>query len=178
MTGSLGKCFTTVLLAVAVSWLTQPSLHADDGPPSRVTVSFGSGLNTAQPGNAANHHVLPKTIHVRVNGVVNFAVSGFHQIYVYNPGKKVSDVHVADPMALFIDDKAGLYYEGLRPGGGPPPGIPVTTNPSNASNRMEGVSFSKPGTYLVICNVSPHFADGMWAWVRVTGKGGHHDHDD
>jgi uncharacterized cupredoxin-like copper-binding protein len=39
---------------------------------------------------------------------------------------------------------------------------------------MEGVSFSKPGLYLAICNVAPHFKDGMWAWIRVTGNG----HDD
>jgi hypothetical protein len=180
MTRSFGKCLTTLLLAVVAGWLTQTSLQAaaDDAPQS-VVVSFGAGLNTAQPGNAANHHVLPKTIRVRVDGVVNFAVSGFHQIYVYNPGKKPRDVHGADPAALFIDDKAGLFYEGLRPAGGPPPGIPVTANPSNVANRMEGVSFSKPGTYLVICNVSPHFADGMWAWIRVEGRGGRgHDHDD
>ena len=56
--------------------------------------------------SSANHHVLPNTIHVRVNGVVNFAVSGFHQIHVYNPGKKPADVHPADPAALFMDDKA------------------------------------------------------------------------
>ncbi|RYF37757.1 MAG: hypothetical protein EOO38_25750, partial [Cytophagaceae bacterium] len=27
-----------------------------------VTVSFGAGLNTAQPGNSANHHILPPLI--------------------------------------------------------------------------------------------------------------------
>ena len=159
-----------LLLALAAGLFTPTSLRADDNNgPVAVVVSFGAGLNTAQPGNHANHHVLPKMIHVQVGGVVNFAVSGFHQIYVYNPGKSPADVHPADPAALFMDDKAGLYYEGLRPGGGPPPGIPVTTNPSNGANRMEGVSFSKPGKYLVICNVAPHFADGMWAWIHVTG---------
>ena len=172
MTRSFAKTLTTLLVAAAAGWLTQPSLHADDDHgPVAVLVSFGAGINTAQPGNPANHHVLPKMIHVQVGGVVNFAVSGFHQIYVYNPGKKPSDVHPPDPATLFMDDKAGLYYEGLRPAGGPPPGIPVTTNPSNAVNRMEGVSFSKPGKYLVLCNVAPHFADGMWAWIHVTGKG-------
>jgi len=141
-----------------------------------VVVSFGAGLNTAQPGNPANHHVLPKTIHVKTGGVVNFAVSGFHQIDVYNPGKNPSDVVPnVDPTALFINDKTNLYYEGILPAGGPPPGIPVTANPSNTVNRMEGVSFSKPRLYLVICNVSPHFKDGMWAWIRVTGNG--HDDD-
>jgi hypothetical protein len=78
-------------------------------------------------------------------------------------------------MSLFIDDVNGLYYRGILPAGGPPPGIPATTNPSNAANRVEPVSFLKPGRYLVICNVTPHFLDGMWAWVVVTGNGQDHD---
>ena len=147
---------------------------ADDEGPVAVTVSFGSGLNTAQPGNPANHHVLPGTIHVRTGGVVNFNVAGFHQIFVYNPGKGPEDVVPnANQAALFIDDLTGLYYRGILPAGGPPPGIPATTNPSNAVNRLESVSFSEPGRYLVICNVAPHFRDGMWAWIIVTGNGHH-----
>jgi hypothetical protein len=153
-----------------------PAAFADDDEgPVAVTVSFGAGLNTAQPGNAANHHVLPGTIHVRTGGVVNFNVAGFHQIFVYNPGKGPEDVVPnANQAALFIDDLTDLYYRGLLPAGGPPPGIPVTTSPSNALNRLESVSFSAPGRYLVICNVAPHFRDGMWAWIIVTGNG--HDH--
>jgi uncharacterized cupredoxin-like copper-binding protein len=37
-------------------------------------------------------------------------------------------------------------------------------------NRVESVGFLEPGTYLVICNVSVHFTDGMIAYVTVTGK--------
>jgi hypothetical protein len=167
-----------MIIAVAgLTLLQTPGARADDDDGKvSVTVSFGAGLNTAQPGNAANHHVLPKTIHVRTGGVVNFAVAGFHQIFVYNPGKGPDDVVLnPNPMSLFIDDVNGLYYRGILPAGGPPPGIPATTNPSNAANRVEPVSFLKPGRYLVICNVTPHFLDGMWAWVVVTGNGQDHD---
>jgi hypothetical protein len=164
----------------AVVFLQAPGLvRANDhdhggGTPVSVTVSFGAGLNTAQPGNPANHHVLPRTIEIKKGGVVNFAVAGFHQIFVYTPGKRVRDVVPnANPAALFIDDLTDLYYRGILPAGGPPPGIPATTNPSNAVNRIESVSFAEPGRYLVICNVAPHFADGMWAWVVV--RGGHDD---
>jgi hypothetical protein len=136
--------------------------------PVSVTVSFGVGLNTAQPGNAVNHHVLPRVIEVKAGGVVNFAVGGFHQIFVYNPGKGVDDVKGVNDTSFFIDDRNGLYYEGILPAGGPPPGIPATTNPSNAVNRMETIGFFEPGVYLVICNVRGHFTDGMWAFVRVT----------
>jgi hypothetical protein len=156
---------------LALLLLPAPAALADDNDgPVSVTVSFGAGLNTAQPGNPANHHVLPGRIHVKAGGVVNFAVAGFHQIFIYTPGKRPGDVIPnADPMALFINDTQDLYYQGILPAGGPPPGIPATTNPSNAVNRIESVSFSEPGRYLVICNVAPHFADGMWAWIIVTG---------
>jgi hypothetical protein len=132
--------------------------HDDDGPVS-VTVSFGAGLNTAAPGNHANHKVLPKTIHVRAGGVVNFVVAGFYWIWAYNPGKRVSDVLVLDPSATFINDTAGLYFQGVSPLP-PPPGVTLPT--SNAFNRVESISFATPGRYLVICNVTGHFLDGMY----------------
>lgn len=141
--------------------------RGNDAPVS-VTVSFGVGLNTAAPGNAVNHHILPRIIEVKAGGVVNFAVAGFHQIFVYNPGKGVDDVVIADPAALFINDLNGLYYTGLVPAPpGPDGAAETTTNPSNAINRLESVAFFNPGVYLVICNVRPHFQDGMWAFVRV-----------
>ena len=42
--------------------------HDDGEARLSVTVSFGAGLNTAQPGNSANHHVLPGLIKVRKGG--------------------------------------------------------------------------------------------------------------
>ena len=36
---------------------------------------------------------------------------------------------------------------------------------------MEPVSFLKPGRYLVICAVLPHFNDKMYAWVEVRPRG-------
>lgn len=137
-----------------------------------VTVAFGAGLNTAQPGNALNHHVLPKRIKVKKGGVVNFVVAGFHQVIVYRPGVRVEQIGVPTS-GLFINDPASatipsnIYYRGIQPAGGPPPGFPVSTNPSNASNRVEPVGFFESGTYLVICNVIPHFNDGMYAYIEV-----------
>ena len=132
-----------------------------------VTVSFGAGLNTATGPNPANHHVVPRIIEVRKGGVVNFVVAGFHQIVVYAPGVKPDDLLVP-ASGPFINDFENLYYKGILPAGGPP-ATPVTTNPSNAMNRVESVSFAEPGTYLVICNVRVHFLDGMYAYVKVTG---------
>ncbi len=101
--------------------------QADDDRNAResVTVSFGAGLNSAQPGNAANHHVLPEVIRVKEGGVVNFVVAGFHQIFVYKPGTGPEDI-VVPPFIppntnLFINDFSNLYYLGVNPGPNPPP---------------------------------------------------------
>jgi hypothetical protein len=138
-----------------------------------VTVSFGAGLNTAQPGNAANHHILPREIRVRKDGVVNFVVAGFHQIIVFAPGVVLGQIVVPAAPALFIYDPAPpsslpVHYLGIRTTGGPPPGIAATSDPSNSPNRVESVSFANAGSYLVICNVRPHFLDGMTATIKVS----------
>ena len=93
-------------------------------------------------------------------------MAGFHQIVVYNPGKKDDEV-VVPGTGTFINDTNDQFYLGIVPAGGPPPGLPVTTDPSNARNRVESVSFPAPGRYLVICNVRGHFNDGMFAYVKV-----------
>jgi plastocyanin len=133
-----------------------------------VPVAFGRGLDTAQPGNAVNHAVLPDKIRVAEGGVVHFLVSGLHQIFVYHQGTEVGDiaVPVSDP---FINDERNLKYKGINPAGGPL-GTAATANPSNAVNRLESITFDQPGTYLVICNVRQHFQDGMHAVVNVVPR--------
>lgn len=146
-------------------------LNHEKNETASVTVAFGAGLNTAQPGNSANHHILPREIALHRGGVVTFMVAGFHQIIVFAQGVVQGQIAVP-PAGLFIYDPAPpdslpILYLGLRPAGGPPPGIAATSDPSNAQNRIESVSFSEPGDYLVICNVRSHFVDGMWAMVKV-----------
>lgn len=181
----------TAALLAASATLLAPAARADDkhhrhhddrNTDSYVGAAFGRGLNTAQPGNSVNHVVLPKWIEVKAGGVVNFAHAGFHNIVIFKPGVRRDDlepfitpgqiflfpsdptVPVTGPLTVFNDQ---LYYRGINPAGGPPPGIPATVEPSNASNRSEPVSFLEPGIYLVICNVLPHLIDGMYAYVRV-----------
>jgi hypothetical protein len=167
--------------------------HDNDKAPVSVTVSFGAGLNTALAGpNLANDHIVPPKIEVKAGGVVNFVVAGFHQILAYNPGVKPKDVEdnspvfdpMNDPQSFYInyglrpqDDKTIVLYVGANPGAGltppfppanlltPPPPQPIL---SNTFNRVESIVFPEPGRYLVICNVTPHFAAGMWAWVKVS----------
>jgi plastocyanin len=140
--------------------------QADGSSRMSVTVAFGAGLNTAQPGNPANHHVLPRTIEIKAGGVVNFAVAGFHQVFVYQPGTTAESI-VVPAAGVYVNDMVSLYYQGILPAGGPL-ATPVTLNPSNASNRVESVSFTEPGTYLVICNIRTHFLDAMYAYVKVS----------
>ena len=167
------------LIALLVVALSAAIVQAQSDGNSRmgVTVAFGGGLNTASPpGIPANHHVLPKTIEIKAGGVVNFAVSGFHQIVVYQPGVEASDivppVFVPPTTNLFMNYNLGTaYYVGINPRNAnpatPPPAPPVLLD--NSDNRIESVSFATPGVYLVVCNVTPHFArDGMYAYVKVS----------
>ncbi len=162
-------------------------------PDPVVTVAFGSGINTS---GAANHHVLPRIINVKKGGVVNFVVGGFHQLFVYVPGVTVAEVLAntpawgppaipVTPSNLYINygyplDPVSpkLYYVGINPGIVPtPPGpmapIPNPAQPlnppvySNLFNRVEPVAFNEEGWFLAMCNINPHFRDGMYAWVRV-----------
>jgi len=149
--------------------LTASSAMADHDDRLSVSVAFGRGLNTVRPPTdplaAENHAILPKKIKVKEGGVVHFLVAGFHQVFVYNPGTKHDDINVPDA-GTFIGDLDNLFYLGINPAGGPL-ATQGTTNPSNAMNRVESVSFEKPGTYLVICNIRGHFNDGMFAVVKV-----------
>lgn len=176
----------------------------DDG--KIVTVAFGNGINTAQPGNPANHHVLPGVIKVDVGDVVNFVVSGLHVIRVFDKGVSLRDVKNAIPAECLTNPAGGapfptscapvllpglpvpvlaatattpatslglpLFYSGLN--SLTPPVTPPFATLSTDQNRVEAVSFSKPGRYLVICGVLPHFNDGMWAWIEVDRDRGHH----
>ena len=171
--------------------------HEDEDKRLSVQVSFGRGLNTAQPGNPVNHVILPNHIKVKQGGVVHFIVAGFHQLVVYKPGTEPDDI-VVPAAGTFIDFTDNQFYLGINPAGGPPPGTPPTPtlgpprdDTSNAMNRVESVSFpasegvspttgailsakAEPGVYLVICNVRGHFLDGMFAFVKVEAE----DEDD
>jgi hypothetical protein len=133
-----------------------------------------------------NHAVLPKEIHVKKGGVVDFGVAGFHDIVIFKPGVTLEDLNdgtgqlplfppifvlppnPATPLpassAFLADD---IYYRGINPGGGPL-GTPFDPIRMNGENRSEPVAFLEAGRYLVICNIRPHLLDGMYAYVRVS----------
>lgn len=174
--------------------------HDGHGRKGRVvTVAFGAGLNTAQPGNPANHHVLPDVIKLDVDDVLNFVVSGLHVIRVFEKGVSLKDVKNAIPVECQTNPAGGapfptpcdsilapgpvpvlavtagtpattlglpLYYSGLNSLA--PPAVPPFAPISVDQNRVEAITFTKPGRYLVLCAVLPHLNDGMVAWVEVS----------
>jgi hypothetical protein len=195
---------SAVVATVLALCLSGPALKARDGDDDKTsthaTVSFGTGNNNAQAGNTPNHHILPQEIKVRIskarrlNGdvvvvpaTVNFIVSGFHWAWVYQDGVTLQDVAAAVPTAgplpLFLNFEvmtlgvSNVFAKGVFPG--TPPTF-STAGPfplSGTQNRTDSFAFSAPGRYLVICNVTGHFVDGMYAWVRVVGDEDHDDHD-
>lgn len=153
----------------------------DDEIPGRITVTFGAGLNTAQPGNTPNHHIIPQEFTVRITrakkldgtvvvvpATVNFIVSGFHWPWVYKPGVTLANVEANVPaVGLFVNYDVNVFAKGVFPGT-PPAFADTPISPvSGAMNRTDSFGFSTPGKYLVICNVRGHFLDGMHAWINV-----------
>ena len=194
-------CLRVSAVAVTIVALSMagPSAKANDDDrdktPGSVTVAFGAGLNTAQPNNTPNHHIIPPEIKVRITkarkldgtvvvvpATVNFLVSGFHWVWVYQNGVKLSDVSSNLPPAtsLFVNYEvvtngmSNVFAKGVFPGT-PPTFADAATFPLlSTQNRTDSFGFSTPGRYLVICNVRGHFVDGMYAWIRVVGD----DNDD
>jgi len=103
---------------------------ANDRTPASITVAFGAGLNTAQPGNTPNHHIIPQEFTVRITkaskldgtkvfvpATVNFIVSGFHWIWVYNPGVRLKDVQDHTPATgTFVNYDVNVFAKGVNPG--------------------------------------------------------------
>jgi hypothetical protein len=161
MKGSeLTKICSAAILAIG---FTAFSAMAD--VPKKVVVNFGAGLNTLGE-EGANERIIPRKIMVRKGGVVNFVVSGFHQVFVYKPGVGPEDFDENVGSGTFVDQNLDrTFYQGVSPEGD-------VSNPlSNAQNRVEAVFFGERGTYLVICNVREHFFDDkMFAFVKVLRK--------
>ena len=156
------------------------------GPLANATVSFGAWpvgtvdapmdrtTGPALAPFAANHHALvPFDVTIKEGGSVNFVLAGFHQVVVYAPGKKPEDVDTgtllpipgAPPFIGLIDDSQQRIYRGVDPRllSPAPPAAPNLLS----QDRVEALTFATRGTYLVICSVNVHFAEGMFGWVKV-----------
>ena len=109
------------------------------------------------------HHVSPLSTTIAVNGSVAFLIGGFHQLGIYE-GIEPSDIDgtllIQPPPGVMlpplVDDPANRIYRGPDP-----------RSPTTPFDRVEVFHFHRPGIYLAICLVLPHFNDGMYGWIRV-----------
>lgn len=164
--------------------LAAPSVIAIDGPLANATVSFGVWqtdppfdriLSALGPNDRTRneHELLPNQVKIKAGGSVNFIISGFHQILVYDDGTQPGDfnagtTHTVPPqqqqMPELIDEPIDRIYRGLDPSQQP---LYRGVN-TFVQDRVEVVQFPNPGTYLVICAVHSHFFnDDMFGFVRV-----------
>ena len=152
------------------------------GPPA-ATATFGffpvdstvDRMQVANPGNRNGHQMGPFHVTIRAGGMVNFIIDGNHQVVVYDDGIQPrninTDLVLPPPLNNLIDDPNGRIYRGLSPTGVPAnffgPGVPAAAIAAPPPDRIETVSFPKPGAYLVICGVRTHFVGGMFGYVIV-----------
>ena len=117
--------------------------------------SVGSGLNDPGAGVfhdsslKANDKIRPHTAVIAAGGTVDFEVDGFHQVAVCGEGVQLADVEIpVFPPNLFVNDAQ----------------CPAAAAPLASTS----VTFTDPGRYLIICNVTPHLADArMFSYVEV-----------
>jgi plastocyanin len=164
------------LIVAAVHSRSAARLGDDDNGISRnATVSFGEWMTTPpldrfpnQSPRLANHHQLvPNKVKIKAGGTVNFIISGFHNVNVYDNGTQPADINAnltrgttGMPAGVpLINDPNRRIYSGLDPSLQP-------------LDRVEVVHFPNPGTFLVICGVRGHFVDDhMFGFVKVVPDG-------
>jgi plastocyanin len=106
---------------------------------------------------------------IQAGGAVSFIIAGLHQVIVYDNGTQPDDIDTTlttpstgTPANVpLINDSNRRIYRGLDPS------RLQLVGPLGLQDRLEAVTFSKPGRYLVICGVLSHFQDGMFGFVRV-----------
>lgn len=161
--------FPQLAIAVLLGFASTGAIAGE--PFGNATVSFGQWMSSPpldrwpnfQGSPTTNVHVVtPNVVTIKAGSSVNFIISGLHNIAIYDDGTLPTDINVAartfttnpNLTVPIIDDADGRIYRGLDPSLQP-------------SDRVEVVNFPEPGTYLVICGVLPHFAEGMYGFVRV-----------
>jgi hypothetical protein len=148
----------------------------NNDPLSLAVVSFGQWKtdvvldrfpNVSPPPPRNNHQLFPFEAKIKAGGAVSFIISGLHLITVYDDGTEPEQIDVIN---------------NLQATTGVPAGVPVINDPLNrlyrgpdpstlgplTLDRTETVHFARPGRFLVICGIRPHFVnDRMHGFVRV-----------
>ncbi|PYM89340.1 MAG: hypothetical protein DME04_26590 [Candidatus Rokuibacteriota bacterium] len=119
--------------------------------------------------------MIPREVKITAGGAVNFIISGFHEPTIYDDGTQPGDINTSllEPGSVppgLIADPNRRIFRGIDPRKQP---VLPNTVPARQMNqdRVESVRFLKPGRYLVICAIQPHFVnDGMFGFVKVTAQ--------
>jgi plastocyanin len=135
---------------------------------------FPNNASTQFPRTRNHHRLTPEIATIKAGGTVNFIIGGFHVVTVYDDGTEPTDINTSlittvanGPGPPIINDPNRRIYRGLDP---------TVLPPTAAQDRVEVVHFDRPGRFLVICSVLPHFQEGMYGYVRVLPGGRDHDH--
>jgi len=168
-----------ILNFFSIGLIASLAMAANDAPPgirgpsANETVSFGqweppldrltNGNPGPGPGNV--HELAPNVVTIKAGGSVNFVISGFHNVQVFDNGTQPGDINPAATPLIpgngggIINDSTDRLYRGWDPNT-----VPNTFE----RDRVEVVHFADPGIYLVICGVRNHFVDDrMFGYVRV-----------
>jgi plastocyanin len=148
-----------------------PAFAKGGGLPTEATVIFGrekQGTSFPPAEHDASFHardrILPHAVNIAAGGTVHFVMAPFHQAAFYEDGTKPGDIEVS-PATL----------EDLVIPGGPTlpdfiindPNARIVTSTFSFGQTFSH-TFTEPGTYLVICMVTPHFLfANMYAYVHV-----------
>ena len=132
---------------------------------------------TASPNNRNVHLLLPREVKIDAGGSVNFIISGFHLLLIYDDGVEMGDIDITKITPLstppgLIDDPVNRIYRGLDPRNLNYVPAPGQTVDFPVRDRVEVVQFPAPGRYFVACGVLPHFNEGMNGYINVKK---HHD---
>jgi plastocyanin len=147
-------------------WKANPHTCPTTPPsPCPVVDRFPAGPATQFPRFSNHHELTPEVAKIKAGGTVNFIIGGLHVVAVYDDGTSPEDIDITDlvpnrPMGTppIINDPTNRIYRGLDP---------LLLPPGTQQDRVEVVQFDRPGLYLVICAVLPHFQEGMYGYVRV-----------
>jgi hypothetical protein len=151
-----------VALVVVLGVLAVPALVAA-APDGSANVRFGNE-GTGSPFPPPDHDrsfnaydsLVPRTVVISRGGSVTYAMQGFHQPAVYEPGTTPADIEILGPEP-WVNDPDGRVALG-----------PLNVPPATTSWTTPPGTFAAPGRYLVLCNFMPHFAfASMYGWVEV-----------
>ena len=160
-----------IVVACLTGLFLLPFVAAGD-PPATATMQFGKDVGSPFPapsGHDQSSHakdsLVPRQVVISQGGTVTFNIVGSvaHQIAIYQPGTKASDIDVTTlappgigcPPISLINDPVGRVAI-------------LDDQPCAGGATTLSFTFNEPGRYLIICTFLPHFRDfDMYGWVTV-----------